>query len=365
MYESFNGVFQFTVLRVSCGKVELTLFPFAVTCFPGLADLLLAEAHEAGFHRAYLAGTNLVVLGDDPLGDASQLTIARRVLRLFAVGSCLGLTDIVQAAEGICYGQALDPELSFGVTCQRLGNHDFTSEDVGRALGSCVRRYFRRSGGVVPPVDLRCPQQLLVAEVHENTFFFGFDTVGSLDKRWPQHGASHAPLNPTIAAAMLRLSSFKRVQSLLDPMAGSGTIVLEAATLAGDAQDFRIIAGEQFGRPFTRMQERLASAGVAHRVEANLGDATNLSYVDKGMCPLVVVNPPYGIRIGTGIDIEALYNDFCKAARAKNVQEVVAITTRKRAWLAAMASVQYEEIEIRAVIYGRLAAWIMMHRRLI
>jgi hypothetical protein len=63
MYESFNGVFQFTVLRVSCGKVEITLFPLAVTCFPGLADLLLAEAHDAGFHRAYLAGTNLVVLG--------------------------------------------------------------------------------------------------------------------------------------------------------------------------------------------------------------------------------------------------------------------------------------------------------------
>ena len=365
MNKSFANAFQFTVVSFSNGKVELTLFPLAATCFPGLADLLLAEAQEAGFHRAYSVGNNLIVLEDAQLCDASQFTIARRILRIFAVGSCQALTDIVQAAEGIGYGQALDPELSFGVSCQRLGNHEFTSEDVGRALGSCVRRCFRSSGVVVPPVDLRCPQQLLIAEVHENTFFFGLDMVGSLDKRWPQHGESHAPLNPTIAAAMLRLSSFKSVKSLLDPMAGSGTIVLEAATIVGDAPDFQIIAGEQFERPFTKMQERLALAGVSHRVEANRGDATNLSYVEKGMCPLVIVNPPYGIRIGTGIDIEALYNAFSKAAQAKDGQEIVAITTRKHAWRAAMASAGYKEIEVRAVTYGRLAAWIMVHRRLI
>ena len=218
-------------------------FPIAVTCFRGLADLLLAEVKEAGYGEASIINAELVLV---PHGDAAilakRLRIARRVIRLFVAGGVSSIDELVALAEVCVYESIISNERSFGVRCDRLGHHAFTSEDVERALGSCVRRRFASCSLPVPPVDLKNPGQFVVASVRDKDFYVGLDLQGSLDRRLERPYQPYAPLNPTIAAAMLRLGNFLEQGAVLDPMAGSGTVVIEAAELAERAQCVCLIA---------------------------------------------------------------------------------------------------------------------------
>ncbi|MEL6211093.1 MAG: class I SAM-dependent RNA methyltransferase, partial [Pseudomonadota bacterium] len=185
------------------------------------------------------------------------------------------------------------------------------------------------------PVSPDGPVTLKV-RIDDNRVTVSVDTSGApLHKRGHKEAVGKAPMRETLAALFLRQCGFDGNLPVYDPMCGSGTFVIEAAEMAAGLQAgrARAFAFEQFAgfdpgslaalrsdarrrAPQVRLTgsdrdqgvvamatDNAARAGVSDLVafhSANAGDAQP----PEGPPGLVIVNPPYGTRIG---DKKALY----------------------------------------------------------
>lgn len=169
----------------------------------------------------------------------------------------------------------------------------------------------------------------------------GLDASGeALHRRGYRRATTEAPLKETVAAGIIFLSGWNRRIPLVDPFCGSGTIAVEAALYAMDrapglgrafalegmpfAQsaslraeveaarsrvrrdvEFRIVGTDSDPRALEAARANAALAGVAAGLEFRKGRAEDSSPdYESGY---LLGNPPYGERLGTVADAEALY----------------------------------------------------------
>lgn len=209
---------------------------------------------------------------------------------------------------------------------------------------------FTQRGGQRPNVDPDHPDLLIHCYVHQDQATIALDLSGtSLHRRGYREEGSAAPLKENLAAAILMRAGWPAIAAaggaLLDPMCGSGTLVIEAALIAADIapgllhRDFGLLGwaghdpalwGRLIAEAESRRQaglprigslrgydanpsairvayanlERAGLAGRAHFERRELADCHPGRAEDRG---LVVVNPPYGERLGTDTDLPALY----------------------------------------------------------
>jgi len=96
-----------------------------------------------------------------------------------------------------------------------------------------IREVFERAQGVAPVVDRSEPKVVVVAHLRHGRCMLSFDTSGkSLHKRGYRVQGHPAPLKETLSAAILIMAGYDGSQAFMDPMCGSGTIVIEAAMIA-------------------------------------------------------------------------------------------------------------------------------------
>ena len=175
------------------------------------------------------------------------------------------------------------------------------------------------------------------------------DTSGEpLHRRGHKQEVNAAPMRETLAALFLRAAGYGGGEPVLDPMCGSGTFVIEAAEiamglapgrsrafaferLAGfDAAAWAALRGEAGPRatPFRfRGSDRDAGAVAMSRANAvRAGVAEVASFVERpigalerpeGPAGLVIVNPPYGTRLGDAASLRPLYAAFGATMRAR------------------------------------------------
>jgi putative N6-adenine-specific DNA methylase len=192
-----------------------------------------------------------------------------------------------------------------------------------------------------PSVDTERPDIKLDAFLDERTVTFYVDTSGEpLFKRGYRIGSIEAPLRENLAAGILRLAGWTATDVLLDPMCGSGTIPLEAALMArqiapGISRNFgfeRLLVHDahQWGqlREAARVkqvaqvpaaiyasdrdpamvkiaQRMFEGARVANDVRLKQIDILDLEApTDTGV---MVINPPYGVRLSRPDDLASFY----------------------------------------------------------
>lgn len=199
---------------------------------------------------------------------------------------------------------------NFRVTSRRTGEHPFTSLDVQREAGTVL---VERCGR---PVDLEDPDLNVRVDVHEQTCLVGLQlTPAALSRRYQRRYSPRAALKANVAYALLHLAGLNgRTGALLDPFCGSGTILLEAASLFpglelyGSDLDPAAVAGTS---------QNLQAAGLAGRVHLRQADACHLAqvYPAAGVCA-IATNPPYGVRLGHHLDFGGLYRRFLEQALA-------------------------------------------------
>ncbi len=169
------------------------------------------------------------------------------------------------------------------------------------------------------------------------------DTSGSgLHKRGYREHAGEAPLKETMAAAMVKLSRWRPDRPFLDPLCGSGTIVIEAAMIgknmapglgrsfvseswndawkkqfdfarreARDAQNdkvFRLLGSDIDGKVLKQARANATLAGVSDYVAFQKLPVGQIS--TKKHFGVIVTNPPYGERLGDEAEMKALYADM-------------------------------------------------------
>ncbi len=209
-------------------------------------------------------------------------------------------------------GRVEIPELraaqSFRVSTERVGQHPFTSMDVMREAGAAlVERY-------ACAVDLTGYDVNVRVDVYHDICLVSLQlTREPLDRRFPRAYHHRAALKSVVAYGLLRLAHLDRPEgALLDPFCGSGTILLEAAfvlpryELHGCDVDPRAVEGAQ---------QNAALLGLEEHLHLRRADALHLADVyAPASFDAIVTNPPYGVRVGRGIDFYRFYSRFLDQA---------------------------------------------------
>ena len=314
-----------------------TLALFAVAA-PGLEEGVCAEVTRLGGTCLSLLPGGVAFQGDLELLMRVNLwsRLASRVLVRLAAFPAFHLAQLDKRSRRVEWRRFLPAEGTVGlhVTCRRskIYHSDAARERVLVAILS--------STGLAEASDPQEPSCGVWVHLERDLCEISLDSSGELlHRRGLKLESSAAPLRETLAAALLEFCGYDGSEPLLDPLCGSGTLVLEAALLArrrapGLGRSFAFQRWPAFPeRGWLALQEEAAacalpappapihasdqSGGSAGMTRRNL-ERAGLSEVIVERRPaeqvtapapkgLLVCNPPYGRRLGHGGEARRVY----------------------------------------------------------
>lgn len=320
---------------------------------PGIEAVLAEEARALGFADPHAVPGGVDIRGTWPDVWRANLALrcASRVTARFAEFRALHLAQLDKRARRVPWADVLRRDVPFRVeaTCRvsRIYHSGAAAERVERAI-------IEELGAPLSPDA----QVVVRVRIEDDLCTLSVDTSGELlHKRGFKVAVAKAPLRETLAAAFLRMCEFDGRETILDPMCGSGTFVIEAAEIARgllpgrersyafeslasfhsqDYADLRAAAMAQAARGLSandqtairfhgfdrdagaiRMSlENAARAGVDSLTAFEACDIAELQ-PPPGPPGLVVVNPPYGERIGDKGDVAGLYRTLGRTLTAR------------------------------------------------
>ena len=316
---------------------------FFATCPRGLEQLLAIELKQLQAQTIHAVGGGVHFTGDFFLCYRVNLEsrIASRVLWQLTAARYRNEQDIYRAVYTLPWTDWFAPErtIRVDVSAKRtpLKSVNFITLKIKDALCDKIRVVSRRR----PDVDTRQPDIPIQGHLNERDFTLYLDTSGEpLFKRGRRIAATAAPLRENLAAGILRLAGWTPGIPLLDPMCGSGTILLEAAQMAldiapGSGRHFAFEKFKNFDqrRWHEMLRERRArqkperfleiygSDISAHALQAahsnfaaagleqlvRLQKANILEINSPAAEGVIVTNPPYGVRLGEQRELAELY----------------------------------------------------------
>ena len=193
----------------------------------GIAELVeLGATNARSVRRGIHFGADRAALYRINYG-ARLITRVLAPLRSFA---CADADAIYRAGRAIDWPLFFGPDRTFAVFAATAGSSVPHSQYAGLKLKDAVADRFRDACGRRPDVDPRQPDVWINLHAMGNRATISFDTSGgSLHRRGYRRQGGTAPMQETVAAAMLRLAGWNGQTALVDPMCGSGTLVIEAA----------------------------------------------------------------------------------------------------------------------------------------
>ncbi|MBU4011787.1 MAG: class I SAM-dependent RNA methyltransferase, partial [Proteobacteria bacterium] len=216
-------------------------------------------------------------------------------------------------------------------------------------LKDAVADYFKEKTGRRPDVSVKNPDIQLNLHIRKDEAVISLDTSGgALHKRGYREDSVSAPMQETVAAAIIRFSEWDGSVPLYDPMCGSGTLLCEALMRYSNipAGVFRKQFGFEFLPDFDEavwkqvkkeadghirelpkgliagsdMSAQAVRASRTNLMGLHYGNNVSVEKADFRKLPtlgkhVIVTNPPYGIRMGGDEDLEIFYKnlgDFLK-----------------------------------------------------
>ncbi|MBS5252367.1 MAG: bifunctional 23S rRNA (guanine(2069)-N(7))-methyltransferase RlmK/23S rRNA (guanine(2445)-N(2))-methyltransferase RlmL [Haemophilus parainfluenzae] len=331
---------------------------FATTA-RGFEELLKVELTELGATECKIAQGGVHFQADDEALYRSLLwsRLASRILLPIVNGKVYSDLDLYSIVTGQDWLSYFDEKATFFVdfngTNQEIRHTQFGAMRVKDAIVD----YFERQGKARPNVDKDYPDVRIHVYLNKEELVVSLDLSGeALHLRGYREDTGQAPLRETLAAAIVLRSGWKKGTPLVDPMCGSGTLVIEAAQMEAqiapqlhrlhwgfdywkghnqDAWDkVKAEAVQQaetyfnqnpkphfYGfdldhRVLKKAQKNAQNAGVAHLIQWKQGDVATLKNPSPDEVGTMICNPPYGERLGTTPALIALYSVF--GQRLKN-----------------------------------------------
>lgn len=245
------------------------------------------------------------------------------------------------------WGEYLTVDTTFAIDTTVHSDHFKHSLYVAQKAKDAIVDKFRDTDGKRPSVDVRHPDIRLNIHIHKKQCTISLDSSGrSLHQRGYRKATNIAPINEVLAAGLLLLSGWEGQGDFLDPMCGSGTLLIEAAMIACNIpvninrKEFAFEKWEDFD---ATLFEKIVNASLNktrefhHRIigydkapsavrkaVSNTENANLTEYITVERqnffettkptdTPLhMLFNPPYGERLDrrgldTGFDVEAFY----------------------------------------------------------
>jgi putative N6-adenine-specific DNA methylase len=326
---------------------------------PGLERALAAEAGRAGFANPTVVPGGVEIAGGLPEAMRANcvLRTAVRVLWRVAQFRALHLAQLDKRARKLTWGDWLRPDRPVRVEAVCRGSKIYHDKAAAQRIAAALAA----SGITVAPEA----EIAIKARIEDDLCTISIDTTGEpLHRRGHKTFVGKAPLRETMAAGFLWQMGFDGSQAVIDPMCGSGTIVLEAAEIAagllpGRSRDFalaHLVGGGGEGRCPSRSPEYLESkdgdvrffgfdrddgairgargnaerAGLAAMCRFDRQAVSDLQPPAGAAPGIVLTNPPYGARIGERKHLFAVYGALGATLRAQFAGWQVGIVTSDR-----------------------------------
>ena len=283
--------------------------------------------------------------------------VANRILLPLGAFAAPTPEALYAGVRAIAWADHIAPGRTIAVDCRLSGSRITHSHYAALKTKDAIVDQLRDRRGRRPNVDVRRPDVRVNVHIHTDNAVVSIDLSGeSQHRRGYRAEGAVAPLKETLAAAILLLAEWPRRAGegapLIDPMCGSGTIVLEAALMAGDVapglrRDYFGCAGwhghdsvlwtrlrreaasraaegvrrlppihgyDTDARAVRAAHLNLARAALADRVHVErraLADCAPIAARGNAGRPgVVVTNPPYGERLGAVEQLGTLYEQL-------------------------------------------------------
>ena len=318
----------------------------------GLENLLADELKQLGIDnpKPVQAGVKFKATNEQIYRCCLWSRLASRFVRVLSEFNCQDDMDLYLSASAINWVNQFHSSKKFVVDFNGTNREIRNSQYGAMKVKDAVVDAFNKRNLPRPTIDKDQPDLRIHVRLHRDQALLGIDMVGvGLHQRGYRPASGKAPLRETLAAAIILRSGWESSKDLLDPMCGSGTLLIEAAMIAANMapgvnrkywcfealEDFdrelwtqikseanvqarrgvKKYDAKMFGfdndeQVIKIARENAKRAGVDSLIEFHVGDAAKLTKPQEFRQGVVVCNPPYGERLGTHPGLIALYTAF-------------------------------------------------------
>ena len=328
---------------------------FFATCPKGLENLLFRELVDLNASSVKETVSGVSFSGNMELAMRVCLysRFASRIIMNLNTFRCDDDTDLYLGAKGIGYERYFDSDKTIAVSFNGTNRHIRNTQYGALRVKDAVCDRFVECKLERPDVQKNNPDIHIIATLKKGELAVGIDLSGSAQFWREYHRTTGAaPLKENLAAAMVVRSGFNGSQNFIDPMCGSGTLLLEAALLATDtapglarssygfmnlkdydenkwqeiynealersnqgkrkAQELgvKIFGFDADSVVVQRARDNIEHAGFSELVSVEhclLDNLTNPCLGVNELPCVVVTNPPYGERMGNFNELILLY----------------------------------------------------------
>ena len=302
--------------------------------FMGLEPVLAKELTELGANNVQIGRRMVSFSGDKELMYRAnfQLHTAIRVLKPISHFKANTADEVYDEVKKIDWSRYLSNETTFAVDSVVFSEEFRHSKFVSYKVKDAIVDQFREKTGKRPNISVANPDIRLNMHVAENQCTLSLDSSGeSLHRRGYRQESVEAPLNEVLAAGMILMTGWRGETDFIDPMCGSGTLLVEAALIARNMApglfrkeyafekwaDFdkdlfdQIYNDDSQEREFTHhiygydidmkavntARLNVKAAGLSADITVEQADFQDFTQPKEKS--IIVTNPPYGERIST------------------------------------------------------------------
>jgi len=316
-------------------------FELVAKTMQGLEEVLAKEITELGGNDVQIGRRMVSFSGDQRLLYKTNLYLrtAVRILKPIATFRAKNPDEVYEQVRKIKWENYFSPNQTFTIDTVVYSDLFRHSKFLAYRVKDGMADYFMEKFEKRPSVRLTNPDIYINVHVSHETCTISLDSSGeSLHKRGYRVDQTEAPLNEVLAAGMLLLAGWEGQCNFIDPMCGSGTLLIEAALIAlkippgiyrkGFAFEkwpdfdadlfnelcteepdenpfkFKIYGSDMSAQAISIAQKNVKSASLGKYIELETRSIQKITEApDNGM---LVMNPPYGERIAAN-DLLALY----------------------------------------------------------
>ncbi|MCC3864933.1 class I SAM-dependent RNA methyltransferase [Terrisporobacter petrolearius] len=325
-------------------KKEYTL---VAPCFFGVEKMLNREIQNLGY-EIIKTEDGRVTYKTDEAGIAKSniyLRCAERVHLKVAEFEAKSFDELFEGTKRINWSKYIPFGAQFPISkASSIKSKLYSTPDIQSIVKKAIVESLKKSyleTGLLKEDKEKYP---IFVFIHKDKVTLTIDTSGTaLHKRGYRERANKAPIRETLAAAIMELVPWRPGRTLVDPMCGSGTLLIEAAmkginmapgmnrefiseswrtmdkkiwwdvrreayAKVDENIEFKIYGYDIDEEALEIARENAEIAGVADYIEFNYGDATEFTSDEE--YGFIVTNPPYGERLEDADTVKMLYKQL-------------------------------------------------------
>lgn len=317
-------------------------FPLIAKTMAELEDVLAEELTALGANDIEIGTRSVSFTGDNALMYKANLhcRTALRILKPIHSFKAENADEVYEAVKQIDWEKYLSLDKTFSIDAVVFSHIFYHSKFVAYRVKDAIADFFQEKYGKRPSVSVTNPDLVFNIHISHNKCTLSLDSSGeSLHKRGYRIAQTEAPLSEVLAAGMILKSGWRGESTFIDPMCGSGTILIEAAMIAlgippgihrqhfafenwadfdqdlfsdiynddSSSREFkhRIIGSDISPKAIEIAEKNIKNAGLKKHIDLETKSFQQYTETpsEKGV---LMTNPPYGERLKVE-DLDALY----------------------------------------------------------